>query len=251
MISGLYAAATGMMAIEERQAVIANNIANANTAGFKRHIAVQEGFYQVFEAGLRSPGRFNAERAPGGGLKVIETFSDFSNGGLRNTGNPLDIALVGPGFITVNTPNGERYTRNGQFSVASDGRLLVGDGHEVLGAGGGALIVQGGDIEIDGEGSIFVNGQVVGQIQLVEFDDPQYLVREGATLYATTDAAKQTARPAERTTMVGRSLELANVQIPVEVSDMLLALRAYSANQKAITAIDETLSRLIDQVGAP
>jgi flagellar basal-body rod protein FlgG len=251
MIQGLYAAATGMMSVEDRQAVIANNIANASTAGFKRHVAVQKGFYQAFETELRHPAWFNADRAPGGGTKVIETYADFSNGVLRTTGNPLDVAIVGPGFLSVNTPNGERYTRNGQFSLGQNGELLVGDGYQVLGAGGGPIVVNGASVGIAGDGTVMVDGAPVGQVQLTEFENPQFLVREGATLFGVTEQADPEARPAEATNLVGGAIETANVQIPNEVSEMLLALRAYAANQRVITAIDETASRLIDQVGAP
>ncbi len=98
MIQGLYAAANGMMAVEDRQAVIANNIANVTTPGFKRQVAVQKGFYQAFFSESRSALRLNLETAPGGGLKITETFSAFANGVVTSTGSALDIALIGPGL---------------------------------------------------------------------------------------------------------------------------------------------------------
>jgi len=245
MENSAYIALSRQGALRREMDVVANNIANMNTTAFKgENMMFVEHLVKSKDSESFIPQKLSYARD-------VAQYQNLEEGPLKQTGNSLDLAIHGQGYFVVDTPDGERYTRNGQFSVADDGRLLVGDGHEVLGTGGGSLTVQGGDISIDGEGSIFVNGQTVGQIQLVEFDDPQFLVREGATLYAATDQAKQTLRPAEQTTIVGGSLESANVQIPVEVSDMLLALRAYSANQKAITAIDETLNRLIDQVGAP
>ena len=111
MISGLYAAANGMIAVEDRQAVIANNIANSATPGFKRQFAVQRGYDQTYFPNGRRPERFDIIVAPGGGVKTVETFSNFGNGVVTNTGGALDVALIGPGFLRVDTPNGERFTR--------------------------------------------------------------------------------------------------------------------------------------------
>lgn len=251
MIQGLYAAANGMMSVEDRQAVIANNIANSLTPGFKRQTPVQQGYYEVFLGETSSANRYNHETAPGGGAKIIATHTDFSNGIVSTTGNSLDAALIGPGFFVVDTPEGERFTRNGKFSVGQDGQLVTNHGFTVLGVGNAPIEVNGGAVEFDGDGQVLVNGEVRGQLRVVEFDDPQQLNRSGLSLLRASDAVLEQSAPAANTTVAGGALELANVQVPLEVSNMLLALRAYGANQKVITSIDETVSRLIDQVGAP
>lgn len=251
MIQGLYAAASGMMAVEDRQAVIANNIANALTPGFKSQVAVETGFYEVFFGETRRISSFNSEKTPGGGIKVTETFTRFSDGPVRTTGNALDIALIGPGFIAVETPNGERFTRSGQLSVNTQGQLVTSHGYVVSGAGGGTIEVSGGQVAIDDKGNVRVNGTVAGQIRIVEFEDRHMLNHEGYSLYRASEQALDRSGPASNTVVASESLEMSNVQLPAEVARMMQALRAYAANQKVITAIDETMSRLIDQVGMP
>lgn len=251
MIQGLYAAANGMMAVEDRQAVIANNIANATTTGFKRQLAVQKGFYQAFFGEARNAMRLDLEIAPGGGVKTIETFSNFGNGTVRSTGNPLDLALIGPGFIRVETPDGIQFTRSGRLSVGESGNLVTAHGYNVLGADDLPIDVSGGLVKIDGSGIVTVNEELRGQISIVEFEDPHALGRVGYTLYRASQAVMDAAVPAENTTVAVASLEGSNVQLPAEMANMMMALRAYAANQRVIAAIDETVSRLINQVGAP
>ncbi|GMV91571.1 MAG: flagellar basal body rod protein FlgG [Candidatus Hydrogenedentota bacterium] len=251
MIQGLYAAATGMIALEERHAIIANNLANASTSGFKRQGAVQEGFYQVFLGELGTPQLYNAERGPGGGLKTIESFADFSTGPLQHTGNPLNVALMGPGFIAVDTPGGVRYTRDGNFTIDANGQLVTNDGFLVQGAGGGGIDVSGGRARIDGDGIVWVDGIQTGQLGIIEFADPGALLRQGDNLFAANPESLAQSAPATETTVVGESLEASNVQVPEEMASMILGMRAYTANQKVISSVDETVGRLINDVGSP
>lgn len=249
MIQGLYAAASGLMANEERQAVIANNIANVTTPGFKRQNAVQEGFYGVLLDKMQTPFHLNAKTNPGGGIGVSETYSDMSNGILTTTGDALNVGLSGPGFLTVATPAGDRYTRNGRLSVDADGQLSTIDGYKVLGAGGTPIAVSGGSLEFDENGTVLVDGAPAGRLAVVEFASPGRLSREGNSLYAAPD--DMTPNPAENTGVVQKALEMANVQMPYEMAQMMVGLRAYAANQKVINCADETMSRLIEQVAMP
>lgn len=251
MIQGLYAAANGMMSVEDHQAIIANNISNASTVGFKRQIPIQKGFDIIYRGAVRDLSTFNLEKAPGGGVKAIETFTNYGNGIVQSTGNAFDVAVLGPGFLKVETAGGERFTRNGRLAVGGAGELVTQDGHMVLDAGGGPIDVTGGLPRFDGDGTVTVNGEVRGQVALVEFDDPRALVREGFTLFMADDDTASQSRPATGSSLVGESLEASNVEIPTEMIQMMTALRAYAANQRVIQAIDETSSRLIDQVGSP
>ena len=251
MIPGLYSAATGMIAAEQRQDIIANNLANVSTPGYKRLQPVQLGFYEVFSARALHPFYFNQEAAPGGGVKSVESFTNLSAGSLRITEDPLSLALTGPGYFVVQTPNGDRYTRNGQFMVDADGHLATAEGYKVLSSTGAPLEVSGGFISITREGNVLVDGLAAGELQLIEFQNPERLLREGDNIYSASDEVLEQSAAATETTIAHGAVEMSNVQLPVEMSNMMLGMRAYEANQRVIQAIDESTSRLIDQVAGP
>lgn len=251
MISGLYTAASGMIAVEQRQDIIANNLANISTPGYKRLQPVQLGFYEVFSDKALHPFYFTQEAAPAGGVKGVESFTNLSAGSFRITEDPLSVAVTGPGYIVVNTPDGERYTRNGQFTIDPEGNLVTPEGHTVASVQGDPINVRGEKIAISREGAVLVDGVEAGQIQLIEFEDPTRLEREGDNLYLASDAVLEQSAVAADTLLEQGTIELSNVQSPVEMSNMMLGLRAYEANQRVIQAIDATTSRLIDQIGAP
>ncbi|MBX7256795.1 MAG: flagellar hook-basal body protein [Candidatus Hydrogenedentes bacterium] len=251
MIQGLYAAATGMMALEERHNVIANNIANSATVGFKRQNPISQGFKELFLGETATAAQLNSKRGPGGGLKTLATFTDLQSGPIFTTDDPLNVALSGPGFIGVETPGGERYTRNGSFIVDVDGQLATQDGYKIQSAGGGAIDVGEGKVRIDDTGAVTVDGQLVGEIRIVEFQEPRLLEQEGGSLFFASEPVAAQATAATETRLIAGSLEASNVQAPVEMAEMMLGLRAYEANQRVITAVDETAGRLINDVGSP
>jgi len=248
VIQGLYAAANGMLAVEERQAVIANNIANASTPGFKRQLAVQKGYHEAFYLDGRRPERFDRIVAPGGGIRTIETFSNFGNGVVNTTSNPLDVALTGPGFLKIEGPDGTRYTRNGRMAIA-EGQLVTLAGEKVLGEDDNPIDVSGGTIEFTEHGDVLVNGESRGRLGIVEFDDPHALTREGLTLFRAPEDVAAAAKAAINTSVMPQSIENSNVELPAEMINMLTALRAYAANQQVIQSVNETVSRMINQVG--
>lgn len=250
MIPGLYTAASGMIAVEQRQDIIANNLANVATPGYKRLQPVQLGFYEVLSNKLQSPAHFNREAAPAGGVKSVESFTNLAAGSLRITEDPLNLALTGPGYVVVNTPQGERYTRDGHFSRDQEGQLASAEGYKVLGSNGDPIDVAGGTVTISQDGLVRVDGLEAGRIQVVEFQEPKRLERVGDNLYRASDAVLQKSGAAKETTLVQGALEMSNVQLPVEMTSMMLGMRAYEANQKVIQAIDGATSRLIDQVAA-
>jgi flagellar basal-body rod protein FlgF len=251
MIQGLYAAATGMMSVQARQETIANNIANASTTGYRRHQPVALGFYQHFASAMRRPAHFSIRSAPGGGVKVVETFADSAAGALRTTDDPMKMALQGPGFFVVNTSQGERFTRAGNFSIGLQGNLVTSEGHEVMGMNGQTIDVAGGVLNVAEDGSVTVYGTPAGQLLIIEFQNPERLLREGDNLYRATDEVLQQSANAADTVVLHKKIELSIVQISGELTRMMLGLRAYEANQRVIQALDSTMSRLIDQVGMP
>jgi flagellar basal-body rod protein FlgF len=249
VIPGLYSAASGLMSLEARQDVIANNIANAATPGFKRQNPIVIGFDEIFSQRLVSPTLFDLEKAPGGGLKPLQTYTDLSPGVTTTTGNPLNVALSGPGYLSVMTPNGERFTRDGTFKLNAQGDLVTAQGHRISGRGGGPINVSGGEAAISERGEVTVDGVLVGQLEIIEFNEPRGLQREGENLYAAPDEVLNGAVPAAETTLIPGALELSNVKMPVEMMQMMLGLRAYAANQQVIDSTNQSMSRLIDQVG--
>ena len=240
-----------MRSLEQRQEVIANNLANVATPGFRRQEGVVEGFYEIFLGARGTINRYDARTAPGGGLKMVETFTDKANGPIVTTGGKLDVALEGPGFFALNTPFGERFTRAGNFTMDVAGNLVTVDGHIVQDANGGALTIGDGEPVFQDDGTVTVNGQPIGQLRVVEFDDPHMLLRQGEGLYVASDAALERSLPAENTRILGNSLEQSNTQVAAEMIKMTLAARMYAANQKVITSIDDTLGLVIQQVGTP
>lgn len=252
MIQGLYTAASGMYAVESKQSAIANNIANASTPGYKRAEPILSGFYTMFQQSMRQPFHFDIETAPGGGVRVGETVPDLSGGGVTEVGDPLSMALIGPGMFVVNTPAGERYTRSGAFSINQQGMLATQEGDPIQAVGGGTIDARNGKVEVSSDGTVRVDGIPAGQLRLVEFDSTRLLRREGGNLFAIPTGQNTTQpAPATKTTVQGGALESSNVNLPKEMSQMMLGLRAYEANQKVIQAIDSTMGRLIDQVGFP
>lgn len=238
-----------MLAVEDRQAVIANNIANASTPGFKRQFAVQRGYYQDYAPNGRLPERFDLNVAPGGGVKTVETFTNYATGVITNTGGALDVALIGPGFLKVDTANGERYTRSGHFAVGQGGILVTTNGETVLSDSGAPIDVSGGAVSFNAAGEVLVDGISRGKLGLVEFADPHALEREGYTLFRASQTAVDSELPAENTSIAPQSIENSNVALPSEMVSMLTALRAYAANQQVIQAINESAGRFINQVG--
>ncbi len=251
MIQGLYAAANGMMAVEARQDAIANNIANASTTGFKSVAPVELGFYQTLSQKLRKPFHYEINPAPAGGVKVVETYTKLDAGVVRQSDNPLHLALQGTGYFAVDTARGERYTRAGDFTIDEQGRLCTAEGYAVQSTGGQPLDVRGGKVNVDRDGRVTVDGVESGRLRIVEFENPERLQREGDNLYAASEEVRQKSAEAANTSVEQNYLEMSNVNLPHEMIVMMLGLRAYEANQKAIEAMDSTMGRLIEQVGMP
>lgn len=250
MIPGLYSAATGMMAEESRQAVIANNVANAATPGYKRQAPVTLGFKMVFSKAMRSPFYWEAQTAPGGGVKMVETYPNLGTGPLSETGNPLNVALSGPGFISVQTPRGERFTRSGDFTIDADGQLATAEGYKVQSVEGTPIGVRGARVTIGTDGVVTVDGAPAGTIRLMEFEKPERLVREGNNLYlASPEVLARSARAVDTETRQSY-LEMSNVNLPSEMIQMIAGSRIYEANQRVIQAFDTTIGQLIEQVAA-
>lgn len=254
MLRALWTAASGMTAQQLNVDVIANNLANVNTAGFKRsRVDFQDVLYQT----ARVPGSASARgsQVPAGiqvglGTRPGSVYKLNSQGTFQATGNSLDIAIEGDGFFQVVLPDGTTaYTRDGSFKLDTQGRLVTSDGFAVepeLTIPAEALEVAVGT---DGTVSVTLPGQTqpqeIGQIQLASFVNPAGLSSIGRNLLRATAASgdPQTGTPGERN--LGRTvsgyLEQSNVDVVQEMVQMIVAMRAYEVNSKAIQTSDEML----------
>ncbi len=224
--------------------VVANNVANLMTNGFKRRTG-------AFSEHVMPVARANA--APQGSQRisyVIENAStlDTSAGAVEKTGNPLDVAIRGPGFLAVMTPQGERYTRNGALSLNERGDLVTSDGYPVLSQQGPlSFNAADGEITIAATGTVSTAQGVRGTLRLMTFDKPQDLANEGKNLFASATPA----RPADPDVRLEPgALERSNVNGVAEIARMIEITRAYTSLTQTMQKTDElrraTLSRLAE-----
>jgi len=214
------------VALERELDVVANNIANINTTGFKADGSLFEEFLSSSARTGQSASRVSFVRDRG-------VWHDMSAGAIERTGNPLDIAIDGNAFFAVQTPRGLRYTRNGALQINSTGQLVTSDGNPVMGDGG-PIVLQPNDhqVSISRDGTISVRDgaskadSLRGKIRLVSFANPQKLQKDGASTFnATADAQQQDAKSSG---IIQGAIEKSNVHGVVEMSRMIEITRAYT-----------------------
>jgi flagellar basal-body rod protein FlgG len=253
MLRAFSTAATGMTAQQTMVDVIANNLANVNTTGFKRsQLNFQNLLYITMEepgteiaSGINSPTGIQI----GSGVRVASTIKVFSPGELESTGNPLDIAITGDGFLQVTMPNGDlRYTRDGSLMTNANGELVSSNGYSIEPAISVPIDATSVSIEKDGGVNITDSSgtqSVVGTIQLARFPNPSGLSGEGGNLLSENLASgtPTTGTPGENGfgSIQSRFLEKSNVQMVTELVNLITAQRAYEINSKAIKVGDDML----------
>ena len=254
MIRALWTSASGMEAQQMNLDVIANNLANVNTAGFKKaNVQFQEMMYDT----ERAPGSNSTDSSmtPSGtqvgyGSKPVATERNFSQGNLQQTGNTYDVAIQGSGFYKVTLPDGTNaYTRDGQFAVNADGQIVTSQGYIVTGAGTVDPKALNVAIGSDGTISATVNNATVkiSPITISTFPNPEGLNSLGDNLYTETLASGtaidgQTPGTNGIGTLSQGYVETSNVQVVEEMVNMIQAQRAYEINSKAIQASDDMLN---------
>ncbi len=249
MIYGLYESAAGMMVNEYRQNVLANNIANADTVGFKRDVATFAERLTAAEAGRRRGTTKELLESLGGGTWLGRTQTDFSEGRLVRTEEPLDVAIAGPGFLRIEKDGRQLLTRDGRLMIAPDGRLVAAtDGAAVLGRAGQPILLnpRGGPVEIDEDGRIRQDGQMVGWLGLVDAGNYQALRKAGAGRYEADP--RQLRRSVAK--VIPGFLESSGVEPIGELVAMIEASRAFQFNAQMLTLQDQTAGRLINVVAA-
>lgn len=255
-MQSLNIAATGMMAQQLNVEVISNNIANMSTSGFKRQRAE---FQDLLYQNLRRVGTNSSDSGtivPSGiqvglGVKTGSVYRVMTQGDMNNTSNKLDMAIQGRGYFRVQMPSGtDAYTRAGNFQLSPDGQIVTSDGYTV--APGITIPSTATDITIskDGQVQATIPGQtapqVVGQLELSNFQNEAGLEAQGDNLFIETAASGSPATGAPSSTGFGSIqqgfLETSNVNAVTEISDLITAQRAYEMNAKIITASDEMMS---------
>ena len=256
MYTGLYTAVAGSLTREKQLEVLTNNLANTNTTGFKADKVLFQGALTQAIVGevqiteqmptvVTSIDPLHNRHIPQ--QPHITTYTDFSQGALRETGNQLDLALEGSGFFVVNGPNDETlYTRQGSFSINSEGILVTQNGLPIEGESG-PIQINGNQINIDKTGGISVNGQLVNRLKLVDFQQPYPLEKAGDALFRSITKDPETIEPLNISVNQGM-VELSNDSTIQLLSKVIQTSRVYEVYQKMITTFDETAKRAVNDI---
>lgn len=258
MFKGLYTAYTGMVNEQHRMDVMTNNLANANTNGYKKEGATSQAFGDVLAFKLKdtseAAGTTRSIGVNNPGVKIGEGYTDYSQGPMKGTENVFDLALSGPGFFAVSYTNRNnetsiKYTRDGSFTMDTQGYLRTHDGDYVLGRNGGRIRLDPLlDVRIDTSGNIMQGESTapVAQLQIRDFVDYNYLEKFGENYYQTVNGSR--FQDAEAKVYQGY-LETANISVVTEMVNMINISRAYETNQKVIQTYDSTLETAVTQIG--
>ena len=261
MIRGWYIGASGMNAQQNRLDAIANNLANVDTTGFKRDIPVSKAFSDLIIRRVDADGVYKTSNgsydvAPivgslGLGVETNELYTDFDQGSFKSTDTSTDMALGGEGFFVVQTPDGERFTRNGNFLLGKEGILLTKDGYPVMGENG-PIAVESDKFFVNQDGMIIdrENDVYIDRLKIVRFENERYLKKQGESLWDTNLIAGSpyVAEGDERPRVLQGFTETSNVNVVNEMVQMIEVNRAYEANQKSIQTEDDMMETLWSKV---
>jgi flagellar basal-body rod protein FlgF len=231
-------AASGMRSRMESLDLLANNIANASTGGYK----ADREFYSLYAAP-------EAESDGAATMPVIQRpYTDLSQGVLQPTGNSLDVALSGKGFFAVQGPSGPLYTRNGNFRLSSDGKLIGAEGYPVSGTGGAAITLSGPQsIEISSDGTVTQDGKIIGQLQIADFTGAAGLSKQGSNYFRASDPGGRVTLPNGTTVEQGK-LEASNSGTAESAVRLINIMRQFEMLQKAATLGTDMDKQAIEQV---
>jgi len=239
MERGLYTATSGGLLESRKLEVVANNLANLNTVGFKasKVVARQQEFGDTLASTISDISkRAQADQNHTPGVVDVEVRTDFTPGPIHQTENPLDVALVDQDkFFVVQVDGQERYTRAGNFTLNSEGTLSTADGKPVLGEGG-PITVTGGPGKITSNGSVVVNGLKAGALRVVSISDLSQLEQEGGTKFKLKPGAQATQVPAQ---VVPGSVEMPNINVVQSMVEMISTQRAFEGYTKTAQTIQE------------
>jgi flagellar basal-body rod protein FlgF len=242
MDNALLVSLSSQLAAYRSMDVIANNLANASTPAFKREsVKFQEMIAQV------TPSDTQTGPQDVSFVKDTGVTRDMTQGSMQITNAPYDVAINGKGYMVIQTPQGDRYTRNGHFTLDPNGQLVTSDGAPVMGDGGAITVTSDdGDIHIAADGTVSGKNGDIGKLRLVDFPNDRALVKEGNSLYSTT----QTPTDTTDATFTQGMLESSNVQPVLEIGHMIEVMRAYQATA-TLNSSQENMERdAIEKLGA-
>lgn len=248
MIKGLYAAASAMITGVYRQQAVAHDIANVDTPGFKQILTSLDEFDNTSAYTQSSQGNSDQIAFLGNmglGVMAAPETTDFSQGTLKNTDSPLDLAISGEGFFRIRTADGERFTRDGRFSRDASGQLVTVDGNLVLSSSGQPIKVAEGDVSISPNGAISVNNVASATIGVAYFADKSTLIRDGENTFSSTVTPATTGGGA----ILQSTLEQSNVDSAQLMTQMIEISRSYQAAQQMVQNQDELLGKAIATLG--
>lgn len=275
LLRGFYTAAAGMIAEQRRVEMLTNNIANANTPGYKADEAALRAFPELLLSRLeketipaKEPRSFFKATTIGPihtGVYMQELVPDFSQGDIKETGQPTDLALVngtvpvdaetgrkGALFFVVQNANGDvRYTRNGNFTLDAEGYLTTNDGFYVLDENNSRIRLTGTDFTVAPDGTIRENNVRVARLNVAFAANPNAVVKEGNGLFRSENGLLPSAIGNANVTyeLKQRFLERSNVDVARSMTDMLSAYRAFEANQKILQAYDRSMDKAVNEIG--
>ena len=248
MNNAMYSALFGALTTEHRMNSVANNLANVNTTGYKRDLLAFEDTMSRYahdvimepQAAIRDK-KFFPDPQHISRTRIATSVTDFQQGGLKVTNNPLDLAITGPGFFKVETPEGVFYTRNGHFTLNQEGTVMTAQGWPVLSEGGPITIPPGfKNITVAEDGRLFADGDLVGQLQFVDVENPADLEKQGYNMFRARNGAEinEIEPDAARTWVAQGYLETANVDVVYEMVNMIETQRHFEALQKVMQTSD-------------
>jgi flagellar basal-body rod protein FlgF len=241
MENALLVGLSAQLALRRSMEIVANNVANVSTAGFKRENPLFEQVLADVESGDRLGGQSQVAFVRDWGV-----LRDLSAGSFEQTGGTLDMAIEGNAYFTVQTAGGERFTRDGQFKMDVNGRLVTAMGDPVMGEGGEIVLpANAKDIKIAADGTISTQDGQAGRIRLASFENERKLRKDGGNLYVSDDPALPAAGARVQQGFVERS----NVQGVAEMTRMIEISRAYSAVSDSLSQTEETLKRAVSKLG--
>jgi flagellar basal-body rod protein FlgG len=239
MIKGIYSSASGMLPRLKSQEVLANNLANSSSPGFKKDRV----FLKTLTEQQKKLVPTNSDwEEP----MIDEIFTDFEQGMLEHTESMFDLAIEGEGFFVVSDGENENYTRNGALSLSPEGFLITPTGEKVLGDSG-PVIIQGSEVNISPDGEISVDNVTIGKLQIVDFPKPYELKKVGEGLFSPKKE-EVSPLPAMDFRLRQGFLEQSNVNPIDEMVNMIASFRYFESAQKTIQMQDQTLEKLIEQV---